>query len=142
MIQRKQTLWLLLATIAAFLTLKFSFYTGNVLDITTNVKTFKSLNAGSYGNMLITILSVAVGVISLITIFLYSDRKKQMLITGVNTVLSLLIIVLYYLQTKTFVDGAYSISSILTLIIPISLIAAIIGIRSDEKLIKSVDRLR
>jgi hypothetical protein len=142
MIQRKQTLWLLLATIAAFLTLKFSFYTGNVLDITTNVKTFKSLNAGSYGNMLITILSVAVGVIALITIFLYSDRKKQILITGVNTVLSLIIIVLYYLQTKTFVNGAYSISAILTLIIPISLIAAIIGIRSDEKLIKSVDRLR
>jgi glucan phosphoethanolaminetransferase (alkaline phosphatase superfamily) len=142
MIQRKQTLWLLLATIAAFLTLKFSFYTGNVLDITTNIKTFKSLNAGSYGNMLITILSVAVGVISLITIFLYSDRKKQILITGVNTVLSLLIIVLYYLQTKTFVDGAYSISSLLTLIIPISLIAAIVGIKSDEKLIKSVDRLR
>jgi hypothetical protein len=50
--------------------------------------------------------------------------------------------VLYYLQTKTFVNGAYSISAILTLIIPISLIAAIIGIRSDEKLIKSVDRLR
>lgn len=142
MIQRKQTLWLLLATIAAFLTLKFPFYTGNVLEPITNLKTFKLLNAGSYGNMLITILSVAVGVIALITIFLYSDRKKQMLITGVNTVLSLVTIVLYYLQTKSFSDGAYSISAILTLIIPISLIAAIIGIRSDEKLIKSVDRLR
>jgi hypothetical protein len=142
MIQRKQTLWLLLATIAAFLTLKFPFYTGNVLDAITSVKTFKLLNAGSYGNMLITILSVTIGVIALITIFLYSDRKKQMLITSVNTVLSLLIIVLYYLQTKTFVDGAYSISAILTLIIPISLIAAIVGIKSDEKLIKSVDRLR
>ena len=142
MIQRKQTLWLLLATLAAFLTLKFPFYTGNVLDPITNIKTFKLLNAGSYGNMLITILSVAVGVIALITIFLYSDRKKQMLITAVNTVLSLIVIVLYYLQTKNFIDGAYSISSILSLIIPISLIAAIIGIRSDEKLIKSVDRLR
>jgi len=142
MIQRKQTLWLLLATIAAFLTLKFPFYTGNVLDTATNIKTFKSLNAGNYGNMLITILSVSVGVIALITIFLYSDRKKQMLITVVNTVLSLLIIALYYLQTKTFVDGAFSIAAILTFIIPISLIAAIIGIRSDEKLIKSVDRLR
>ncbi len=141
MIQRKQTLWLLLSTIAAFLTLKFPFYTGNVIrDPILNVKTFELLNARF--NISITILSVAIGVIALITIFLYNDRKKQILITGVNTALSLLIIVLYYLQTKTFVDGAYSISSILTLIIPISLIAAIIGIRSDEKLIKSVDRLR
>ena len=140
MIQRKQTLWLLLATIAAFLTLKFPFYTGNILDATINVKAFKLLDARF--NILITILSVAVGVIALITIFLYNDRKRQMLISVVNLVLSLGVIVLYYLQTKNFVDGAYSITSLLTLIIPVLIIMAIIGIRKDEKLIKSVGRLR
>ncbi len=140
MIQRKQTIWLLLATIAAFLTLKFPFYTGNIIDTLTNTKVYRMLDARF--NILITILSVAVGVIALVTIFLYNDRKKQILFSALNFLLSVGIIVLYYLQTKLFIDGNYSISSLLTIIIPILLIMSIIGIRKDEKLIKSVDRLR
>lgn len=141
MIQRKQTLWLLLAAVASFLTLKFPFYTGNIIkDTVTGVKTFELLNARF--DIFITILSVAVGVAALITIFLYNDRKKQMLFITVNTIVSVLVIVLYYLQTKKFVDGAYSITSILTIAVPALLIMAIIGINKDEKLIKSVDRLR
>ncbi len=142
MIQRKQTLWLLFASIAAFLTIKFSFYTGNILDSTTNLKAFQQLNSGSYGNMLITICSVSVGVISLITIFLFNDRKKQMMFSGFNLLLSITTIILYYKQTKTFVDGAYSITSILTIIIPILLVLAIIGIIKDIKLLKNSERLR
>ncbi|MFY7965630.1 MAG: DUF4293 domain-containing protein [Chitinophagaceae bacterium] len=140
MIQRKQTLWLLIAAIASFLTLKFPFYTGNVLDSITNSKVYHSLDARF--DILITILSVAIGVVSLLTIFLYSDRKKQMIISVANLFLSIIVIVLYYLQTKKFVDGTFSITSILNLIIPVMLIMAIIGINKDEKLIKSVDRLR
>ncbi len=141
MIQRKQTLWLLLAAIAAFLTIKFPFYTGNIIkDVTTNVKTFELLNARF--NILITILSVAIGVIALAAIFLYSDRKKQMLFTAINCILSVVVIVIYYLQTKKFVDGAYSITSLLVIVIPVLLVMALIGIYKDEKLIKSVDRLR
>jgi len=140
MIQRKQTLWLLFTTIAAFLTLKFPFYSGNILDVITNNKVYKLLDARF--NILITILSVAIGVIALITIFLYNDRKKQMLFSAINCLLSIVIIVLYYLQTKGFIDGAFSITALFTLVIPVFLIMAIIGIKKDEKLIKSVDRLR
>lgn len=138
MIQRKQTLWLLLVTVAAFLTLKFPFYTGNVLE--NNLPVFKSLTARY--NIAITILSVAVGVIALITIFLYNDRKRQLWISVANLLLSIVVIVLYYMQTKGFIDGTYSITALFTLIIPVLLIMAIAGIRKDEKLIKSVDRLR
>lgn len=141
MIQRKQTLWLLLAAIASCLTLKFPYYTGNIIkDTVTGIKTFELLNARF--DIFITILSVAVGVAALITIFLYNDRKKQMLFTAVNTVVSVLVIVLYYLQTKKFIDGAYSITSIFAIAVPVLLIMAIVGINKDEKLIKSVDRLR
>ncbi|CAF3939994.1 unnamed protein product [Rotaria sp. Silwood1] len=141
MIQRKQTLWLLFAAIAALLTLKFPFYTGNTIkDTVTGIKSFEQLNARF--DILITILSVAIGVAALITIFLYSDRKKQILFTAINCVVSIVVIVLYYLQTKKFVDGAYSITSILVLAVPVLLIMAIVGINKDEKLIKSVDRLR
>ena len=140
MIQRKQTLWLLLATIAAFLTLQFPFYTGNVVDTITNVNAFTELNARY--NILITIISVAVGVIALITIFLYNDRKKQIVFSTLNCLLSITVIVLYFLQIKKFTDGAISITSLIALVIPVLIVLAIIGIYKDEKLIKSVDRLR
>ena len=140
MIQRKQTLWLLLATIAAFLTLQFPFYTGNVVDAITNVNAFTELNARY--NILITIISVAVGVIALITIFLYNDRKKQIVFSTLNCLLSITVIVLYFLQIKKFTDGAISITSLIALVIPVLIVLAIIGIYKDEKLIKSVDRLR
>ena len=140
MIQRKQTLWLLLATIASFLTLQLPFYTGNVVDAITNVNAFTELNARY--NILITIISVAVGVIALITIFLYNDRKKQIVFSTLNCLLSITVIVLYFLQIKKFTDGAISITSLIALVIPVLIILAIIGINKDEKLIKSVDRLR
>lgn len=138
MIQRKQTLWLLIATIAAFLTMKFPFYTGNILE--NNLKVYKTLDARySIG---IVVLTVTVAIIALVTIFLYSDRKKQMLFTAINVLLSLITIFMYYTQTKLFVDGTYSITAILSIVVPVFLVMAIVGINSDEKLIKNADRLR
>ena len=138
MIQRKQTLWLLFATIAAFLTLKFPFYTGNIL-VGTILSPFR-LDARFNIPILMTTNTVAV--ISLITIFLFKDRKKQIILTIMALLLSLTSIGLYYWQSQKFVDGTFSITALLTLVIPVLLVMAIIGIYKDEKLIKSVDRLR
>ncbi|MEN9685006.1 MAG: hypothetical protein RLZZ28_792, partial [Bacteroidota bacterium] len=74
MIQRIQTLWLLVAAVLAFATLKLSFFSGNVL--VNNVKEFKSFTAMS--SIPLMILTVAVAITSLITIFLYKDRKLQL----------------------------------------------------------------
>ncbi len=138
MIQRKQTLWLLFATIAAFLTIKFPFYTGNILE--NNLKVYKTVDARY--NIGIVVLTVSIAIIALVTIFLYADRKKQMLFSAVNLLLSLITIFLYHLQTKLFVDGAYSITAILSIVLPFFIAMAIIGMYSDEKLIKNADRLR
>lgn len=140
MIQRKQTIWLLIVAILALLTIKYSFYTGNIEDALTKVKTYKVINAQT--TIMILILTIAIVVTALITIFLYKDRKKQMLLTTVLLVVSLLNIVLNYFQTKPFVDGAYSITAIIVLAIPLFSILATLGIYRDEQLIKSVDRLR
>jgi hypothetical protein len=138
MIQRKQTLWLLFATIAAFLTLKFPFYTGNIL-VGTILSPFR-LDARF--NIPILMTTNTFSVISLITIFLINDRKKQIILTIMALLLSLTSIGLYYWQSQKFVDGTFSITALLTLVIPVLLVMAIIGIYKDEKLIKSVDRLR
>ena len=92
MIQRIQTIWLLLAAAAAFLTLKFSFYSGNI--IVEGAKTFQNLTARS--QIVLTILSAGVGLAALITIFLYKNRKQQMRIILLALLVSLVNIVLFF----------------------------------------------
>ena len=140
MIQRIQSIWLLLAAVAAFLTLKFSFYSGNMVDATTQAKTFQYLVATSHLGILV--ISVAVGVASLIAIFLYKNRKLQLRIALAAALLALLNIVLYYYQTRHFAEGNYDLTALIALVIPVFLLLAAKGIYNDQKLVKSLDRLR
>src|SRR5881394_3130058 len=98
MIQRIQTIWLLIAAACAFITLKLSFYSGN--KIINNQKQFVHLTAKE--NMLLTILSVAVSNPSLILIFLYKDKKLQLKITLLTVFVSIINIVLYFSAIKGY----------------------------------------
>ncbi len=140
MIQRIQTLWLLLASTTAFLTLKFSFYSGNKL--VENLKQFVKLTAKE--NIFLMILTVAVAVAALVVIFLYKDRKMQLKLTLAVFGISILNIALYFTQIGKFVpnEGNYDLTSLLALAVPILLLLASRAIYKDEKLVKSVDRLR
>lgn len=142
MIQRIQSIWLLLAAVAAFLTLKFSFYSGNMVDPATNTAGYQVLTART--TILLTILSVAAGLGALISIFLYKDRKKQFRVVMLVLLVSVLNIVLFFLETRKFVpgEGNYDLTAALALVVPVFLILAMRGIRRDEKLVKSLDRLR
>ena len=140
MLQRSQTLWLLFSSILAFASLKLSFFSGNI--IIENVKQFQRFTA--MGSIVLMILTVGVAIASLFLIFLYKDRKLQLKISLAVLVVSFLNIFLYYLQTKNFVanEWSFDIPCIISLAIPVFLILAIRGIYKDEKLVKSVDRLR
>lgn len=135
MIQRIQTIWLLLAAAASFATLKLSFYSG-----TKDNNLFAELTGSSH--FLLLILSVAVGLLALITIFLFKNRKLQMRLTWLGIILQLVVLAVYFQQIKTFVQGNYTLTSALSFVIPVFFILAWLGIRKDEKLIKSMDRLR
>ena len=140
MLQRIQTIWLLAASAAAFITLKLSFFSGK--KYVDNVKTFEELNGMS--NVILMILTVALAVASLIIIFLYKDRKLQLKLTIAAFALSLLNLFVYYLQIKKFIpaEGKISITAIVAIIIPALILLAARAIWKDEQLIKSVDRLR
>lgn len=140
MIQRLQSLWLLIASALAFATLKISFFSGNIL--VENVPQFQRFTAMT--NMFLMILTVVVGIGALVAIFLYKDRKLQTKITAAVLMLSVLNLILYYLQTKNFIptDWAFDLTAIVALAIPFFLIMAIRAISKDEKMIKSLDRLR
>ena len=139
MLQRFQTLWLLLAAIFAFLTFKLPFYSGS--------KTIKGImqpdvRLDAASQILILILTGIVILFCFISLFLYKNRKKQLTLTVINIILSVILLVLYFLQIQKFQTGIISLSCLFTLAIPLFLFLAARGIWKDEKLIKSLDRLR
>ena len=139
MIQRIQSVWLLLAAVCAFLTLKVSFYTGHLLDDAQ--KQLVSLNSTT--TIPIVITAVAVGIAALVSIFLYKDRKMQMKIGFATFAASILLIFLYfsYVNSK-YAEGTYDLTAPIVIVIPLFILFAIRGIYKDQKLVKSVDRLR
>jgi len=142
MLQRIQTVWLLLASIASFLTLSsnISFFSGNKL--VNNVKSFVYLYAKE--NNLVLVITVIIAVAALVLIFMYKDRKMQLRLSFTLLLLSILNIVLYFLQTKQYVpnEGRLDITVAVYFLIPVFLVLAIRNIWKDQKLVKSVDRLR
>jgi len=139
MIQRIQTVWLFLAALFAVLTYKFPFYTGNIISKDT-VQLYEKLTASTNFLTLIFTAGLIAGTIAII--FLYKNRKQQMWLTAAAAGLSVINIIIYFTELKKFVSGNMSLTSIFALLIPVFLLLAINGIWKDEKLVKSLDRLR
>jgi hypothetical protein len=138
MIQRQQSLWLLLSTISAFLSFQLPFYTGTTK--VNNMVTADDLDGGS--KFFLLIFTGASLILSLITIFLFKDRKLQLKLSLVGAVLSILILVVYFIEMKKFETGSISLSAIFVLAMIAGYIMAARGIWKDEKLVKSLDKLR
>jgi hypothetical protein len=136
MIQRIQSLWLLLAAACAFAGFKFSYYSGNKLNDTL----LHELKASD--SFLLMLTTIAVGGIALVTIFLFKKRSMQRWLCVLGIFLQILLIFLYYRETATFTQGTYSLTAILQGITIIALILAALGINKDSKLVKDSDRLR
>jgi peptidoglycan/LPS O-acetylase OafA/YrhL len=136
MIQRIQSLYLLGASICAFLSFKFPFYSGQK-KINAEQKYLTA--SANFGILLLTI-ALAVGILAII--FLYKNRKEQMKYTLIALLISIVSLVVYFFAKNNFVSGTYSFGAILPIAIPVLLSLAVWNIRKDEKLVKSLDRLR
>jgi peptidoglycan/LPS O-acetylase OafA/YrhL len=139
MIQRIQSVYLLVAGIFAALTYKFPFYSGNLVG-KDNVQKFEKLTASS--NFLLMIFTAGLTAGALIIIFLYKNRKQQLWLTLAAAALSVLNLVFYFSGIKNFTSGNISLTAVLALGIPVLLLLAARGTWKDEKLVKSLDRLR
>jgi heme/copper-type cytochrome/quinol oxidase subunit 3 len=140
MIQRIQTVWLFLAVLFAALTYKFPFYNGPVTGKDGSIKPDVDLVASSNFILIVLTSGLIAGTIAII--FMYKNRKQQFWLTVVAACLSIINLVIYFYEVKKFSGGGLSLTSIFALAIPIFIILAASGIRKDEKLIKSLDRLR
>lgn len=136
MIQRIQSVWLFLASVVTFLTLKFSFYSGT----RPPDNQYYQLN-GTY-NILLMSTTIALGVLTLVTIFLFKKRVIQLRLCIAGIVLDLLLIFLYFRAIPDFVKGEYAITAASHIVIIIALVLAARGINKDEKLIRDSNRLR
>lgn len=135
MLQRVQTIWLLLAATAALLTLKFPIYSGQQEN-----GVFGELNGQS--DFVLIVLTIAVSLLAVVCIFLYKNRSKQSLLTLGALALQVLQLILLYAKTAKYTQGNYSLTAIIYLLIPVFFVLAWLGIRKDEKLVRSMDRLR
>lgn len=150
MIQRIQSLWLLLAAVCAFLGLKFSFFTGNILvndtlglrNLTGVGLTGNTDDVKTEVNFISLLLLAATGIIALIAIFMYANRKMQLRLTIASLLASVLALVYLFIRTNDFTDGTMSLTSIFVFLAPILVFLAARGISKDQKLVRSMDRLR
>ena len=136
MIQRIQTLWLLLASICAFASVKLPFYFGS-LEVPG-----PTITITPYDHFMLLVFVIATALMGLVTIFLFSNRSLQIKMCIVGLVLSLANLMHYFLYMKNFKTGGLSLYSILSFLVPVFFILAIRSIYKDQKLLKSLDRLR
>jgi len=138
MIQRQQTLWLLLSTAAALLSFMFPFVTGKGME--KGIEVDKVLKADS--NFLLLICTGASLVLSTVIIFLYKDRKLQMKLCLAGLLLAVIIVVLYITQMNKISKSTLALFCVLPFAIVAGYYMAFRNIRKDEKLVKSLDKLR
>lgn len=141
MLQRIQSIWLLLAAVFAAITFRFPFYTGQ-LSTANGVVTVTDLNANT--TVWLTILTVFAGAFAFVAIFLFDNRKLQLRITYTGMFVTIVLLVVYFFEIGKFVSGkgTFALSCIFYFAIFGFYILAARGIWKDKKLIKSMDRLR
>ncbi|GAA0535086.1 DUF4293 domain-containing protein [Chitinophaga japonensis] len=146
MIQRIQSLYLLLAAAAGTATWFFNLWKARL-----------SNNSVSYFNAqssyLVFSVYMIIVLLAFICIFLYKNRKLQFRLTVINILFAIGAIALQYLKVRdhandlvaggvSIVSATYLPGAFLPVLILVFLFLAARGIYKDEKLIKSLDRLR
>lgn len=140
MIQRQQTLWLLLATAAAIGSFMFPFVIGDEIRANNPLPVRASIDGGRTFLLLIT--TGASLVISAVTIFLYKKRNQQIWLSLAGIVLTALLLFLYIKEMNKLMEPVLALSAALPVIMLFSFFMALRGIRKDEQLVKSLDKLR
>jgi uncharacterized membrane protein len=143
MIQRIQSLYLLIAgIISGGLTLVFSLWSSEA-SITYALDL---LSAEATLQKIVPVLFYVSAILSVVTIFMYKNRKQQFVLGRINILTNLFLLgVLVYLSLTLSGETSVSekgIGMFLPVITIVLLVVANKAIKKDEDLVKSVDRLR
>jgi len=150
MLQRKQSLWLLISACLMGLTFYMPFSVQMLSTVGTAQIMYTPLyNYTFFGLMALTLLSMLMPVV---TLFLFKNRGLQMrlIIIGLGLQLGTLVTMLMKSFEKEsnhkFILGFLGSQLFIGLVFPVlaavALYLAYNGVRADEKLVKSADRMR
>lgn len=154
MIQRIQSIWFFLATVTFYSLFLFAYvhFSENGIAKALKVTGVYENRAGEVVStqdfLGLTIATALIGILPFVAIFFFKDRKKQIAIAYVAIIAILGHFFWLYQTTKSMIGDFqlqpenYGIGIFLPSITILFLIFAIKGIRKDEKLIKSTERLR
>jgi hypothetical protein len=155
MLQRIQSVWLFFATAAIFCLFLFPYLqvlgadgTAKALKVTGIYQSIGGQTVQTEAFLALTIATVIVGLIPFVVIFLYKDRKKQLVFcyAGILCIIGYSLWLFTsgkdVLNNITLQPENYGIGSILPSVAILFMILAIRGIRKDDRLIKSAERLR
>lgn len=141
MIQRIQSIWLLLAGVAGLLTYKLPLWQGKLQD--GSVKKFMGPES-----LLLFTLIVATSILAFVTIFLFKNRSQQKGLALIGALLSIAIVALEFFLVEdskkglNLAENSWQLGAILPVLMIVLFLMARAGIVKDEKLVKSLDRLR
>ena len=138
MLQRIQSIWLLFAAAFDAVTFRFPFYIGDWSRDTI----YQLVDLDARTTIWFTILTVLSAALAVVTIFLYHNRKLQLRLTYVGIFITAVLLTLYFIEIGHFNTGAIALWAIFYFAILVCYILAARGILKDEKLIRSMDRLR
>lgn len=150
MLQRKQTFWLAIAALISILTYWLPYGASQASQLGTTQVTEIPLNAQN--NTILLALSGITALLCLVTIGFFKNRKLQMNICLLIFFLCFGTTIYMYYDTALadpnhkFVIGMLGNQLYIGILIPLIAFVfaalAFVGIRNDEKLVKSMDRLR
>jgi hypothetical protein len=152
MIQRIQTLFFLLATIALGLMLVYPI--ASVGSMTWIAAGLRGVPEGIQASPLLPFLlqGPILGVMSLViwSMFSYKNRPRQLILGRIAFLLTLSLIVVIYMSVERICEGAgvaietavYGLSTYLPLAALAFLLLGIRGVKRDQALVGSMDRLR
>jgi hypothetical protein len=150
MIQRKQTIWLFIASLIILLTLFIPYGIHIESPSASNAITETDLNAKT--TVIMLVLTIASALFSFFTIFLFNNRKLQMKLCWVAVLLDLSVLGYQWFNASQtdmgnkLVVGILGSKIYLGVLVPILSVFFIMlgytGIKKDEKLIRDSDRLR
>ena len=138
MLQRIQSIWLLFAAAFDAVTFRFPFYIGDWSRDTI----YQLVDLDARTTIWFTILTVLSAMLAIVTIFLYRNRKLQLRLTYLGIFITAVLLTLYFIEITHFNTGAIALWAIFYFAILVCFILAARGILKDEKLIRSMDRLR
>lgn len=135
MIQRIQSIYLLIVGILAGFGIFAPLWVND-----------KLITVKGFDNIYILALFVSIIVLSVLTIFLFKNRKLQFVLVRFNILINIILLGVFGYYTQTLSGETLVSEKEIGLIIPfvsiVFLYLANIAIKKDEELVKSVDRLR